>query len=175
MLRFLAPCHPRDTEKTLYIAVPSQPQLILPPRQGLRRIRRCRGKRTPPYAPRAEKPGGEKYPEWRRNLRPFAPKRRRRRERDGGQTPGAGHEWKRSQARSQIRRNSSRFAFCDSGLSRPSPKGPRRVGARPVPRGGLPPSSYSARVRRLLVLRLPSTGREWPFRGEGGVGGWCPP
>lgn len=70
--------------------------------------------------------------------------------------------------------NSSFLARWVSGLSRPAPKGPRaRVGAGPCPSGGLP-SSYSARVLRLLVLRDASMGR-LPGAGEGGVGGWCPP
>ncbi len=81
------------------------------------------------------------------------------------------YEWKRSQARSQIRKNSSRFARCDSGLSRPAPKGPRLLDEGPWPRGGLAPSSYSARfLLRLLLLLLMR-----PPMGEGGVGGWCPP
>lgn len=59
------------------------------------------------------------------------------------------------------------------GLSRPSPNGPLLVADGPLPRGGLPPSSYSARALLLPPpLRLASPDLiTFPVRGEGGVGG----
>ena len=80
-------------------------------------------------------------------------------------------EWKRSHARSHSRMNSSFFLSWLLGLSRPSPNGPRRDVAGPLPSGGLAPSSYSARPR-LLPPRFDSPLIMLPVRGEGGVGGW---
>lgn len=93
-----------------------------------------------------------------------------------------GQEWNKSQALAHKLRNSSFFFRCVSGLSMPSPNGPRR-GSGPLPRGGVPISrSYSARPRlRPCPLRLDSPLTRligglpgvapWCNGGEGGVGG----
>lgn len=51
------------------------------------------------------------------------------------------HEWNRSHARSQSLMNSSRLARCVSGVSCPPVNGSLRCDGRPLPSGGLPPSS----------------------------------
>jgi hypothetical protein len=91
--------------------------------------------------------------------------------------PGTNQEWKRSQARSHSRMNSSFFLCWLFGLSRPSPNGPLLDVDGPLPRGGLPPSSYSARARLLLPPLRPLSPclMALPVSGDGGVGGWWPP
>ena len=89
------------------------------------------------------------------------------------------YEWNRSHASEQRDRKRSFFAFWVAGLSLSSPKGPS-LGPRPLPSGGLLPSSYSC-----LLLLLPAKPLGWYFCGvrlswfrgcgEGGVGGWWTP